>query len=222
MKHRATLVVSVGLALCPLQAITALPATPVKTPVMPTVALNRLLAGNLRFAEGRPIHPDNHILRREALVEGQEPIAAILSCSDSRVPPDTIFDTGLGEIFAVRVAGNTVDPLGDQSLQYAVKQLHTPLIMVLGHDSCGAVTAAVEAYPKQDAGTMLKNIYPAVAAAMNETGDRVSNAINANVLGMVKELEAEPAFAEYIKKGKLRIVGARYNLATGKVELLTP
>jgi|SRR5277367_2701190 len=191
------------------------------TEVTPEAALQELIAGNQRFVSGQPTHPDDHKLQREDLTQSQAPIAAILSCSDSRVPPEGVFDQGLGTLFIVRVAGNTADLLGEQSLGYAVIHLHTPLIVVLGHDSCGAVKAAADAYPKLGVGPMLSNIYPAIRAAHDETGDPVSNAIDANVINQVKLLSHYPPFAERIESGKLKIVGARYNLTTGQVKFLT-
>jgi len=191
------------------------------TEVTPESALQELIAGNKRFIAGQPTHPDDHKLSRTDLISGQAPIAAILACSDSRVPPDTIFDQGPGTLFMVRVAGNTADLLGEQSLGYAIVHLHTPLIVVLGHDSCGAVKAAVTAYPKLGVGPMLSNIYPAIRSSHDETGDPVSNAINANVVNQVELLSNYAPFAERIKSGKLKIVGARYSLSTGQVNFLT-
>lgn len=113
-------------------------------PVMtPTEALKQLMAGNRRFQSDQTTHPLLHSQRRGELVGGQSPFAVILSCSDSRVPPELIFDQGLGGLFVVRVAGNTVTRAGLESIDYAVSQLGTPLIVVLGHDSCGAVKGAI-------------------------------------------------------------------------------
>jgi carbonic anhydrase len=187
----------------------------------PAAALEELLEGNHRFVSGTPLHPDDHSLRREKLLEGQNPIAAILSCSDSRVPPEAVFDQGLGVLFTVRVAGNTVDEIGLQSLEYAVSHLHTPLIIVMGHDSCGAVQAAVNAYPKLGVGPMIANIYPAIVSVHNRAGSLLDNAINANVINQVKLLAAYQPFAQRISQGELQVVGMRYNLKSGEVRLLT-
>jgi carbonic anhydrase len=185
----------------------------------PAEALRTIMEGNARFASDHLMHPNRGDIRRRQLASGQNPFVAVLSCSDSRVPPEIVFDQGLGDIFVVRVAGNTVDQLGLQTLAYGVEHLGTGLILVLGHDSCGAVKAAVETYPKPDAGVMLTNIYPAVAATKDQPGDPVSNAIDRNVVLMVAQLKAAPVFAARVKDGRLMIVGGRYNLETGKVTI---
>lgn len=183
----------------------------------PAEALRTILEGNARFASDHLAHPNRDDIRRAHVATGQNPFVAVLSCSDSRVPPEIVFDQGLGDIFVVRVAGNTVDQLGLQTLAYGVEHLGVGLIVVLGHDSCGAVKAAVETYPKPDAGVMLTNIYPAVAATKDKPGDPVSNAINRNVMLMVAQLKAAPVFAGRVKDGSLLIVGGRYNFETGKI-----
>ncbi len=185
----------------------------------PAEALRTIMEGNQRFVSGHLLHPNRGDLRRSHVAKGQRPFVAVLSCSDSRVPPEIIFDQGLGDIFVVRVAGNTVDALGLQTLAYAVEHLGTSLILVLGHDACGAVQAAVASYPKPDVGVMLTNIYPAVAATHNQPGDAVSNAIDSNVMLMVKQLTAAPVFGDRVKDGRLMIVGGRYHLDSGKVTI---
>jgi carbonic anhydrase len=171
-------------------------AAPAASRMSPTEALRTLMEGNQRFAAS--------------------------SYSDSRVPPEIIFDQGLGDVFVVRVAGNTIDQLGLQTLAYGVEHLGTSLILVLGHDSCGAVKAAVETYPKPDVGVMLTNIYPAVEATRNRPGDAVSNAIDRNVELMVAQLKASPTLADRVRDGRLAIVGGRYNLKSGKVTIFQP
>jgi carbonic anhydrase len=180
-------------------------------------ALKQLMDGNARYVQGQPERSD-----QRPSAAPQHPIAAILSCSDSRVPPELIFDRGVGSLFIVRAAGNTCDRLGVQSLEYAVAHLGTRLIVVMGHDQCGAVDAALKTYPKRDVGPMLENIYPAVRAAKSGSGDAFSNAIDENAMLVAKRLEQEPAFASAIKSGKLKIVAARYALDTGKVKILSP
>lgn len=197
----------------------AIAAPPAAARIKPADALKTVMEGNARFASDHLVHPNRDDLRRMHLAKGQNPFVAVLSCSDSRVPPEIVFDQGLGDVFVVRVAGNTVDQLGLQTLAYGVEHLGTGLIVVLAHDSCGAVNAAVESYPKADAGVMLTNIYPAIAATRDAPGDRVSNAIDRNVVLMVTQLKASPVFADRVKDGRLMIVGGRYNLATGKVAL---
>ena len=186
----------------------------------PDAALKTIMEGNQHFVAGQLAHPNRTDLRRIHVALRQNPFVAVLSCSDSRVPPEIIFDQGLGDIFVVRVAGNTIDPLGLQSLDYAVEHLGVTLILVLGHDRCGAVGAAVSSYPKPDVGVMLRNIYPAVRATEGQPGDAVSNTIDMNAKLMVAHLESEPAFAQRIKDHRLMIVGGRYHFETGKVTIL--
>jgi carbonic anhydrase len=183
--------------------------------VSPEQALQRLLDGNQRYVSGKPIHPDSR-----PSDAAQHPVAVVLSCSDSRVPPEIIFDQGVGSLFVVRAAGNTYDQLALESIEYAIGHLGTNLILVIGHDQCGAVSGAVKAYPDASAGPMLKNIYPAVAATQSVTGDKISNAIDENAILVAKRLSQEPALAQAIAAGKLKITPARYRLASGQVEML--
>jgi carbonic anhydrase len=187
-------------------------------------ALTRLMAGNERFQNDKTSHPLLHSMRREELVGGQSPFAVILSCSDSRVPPELIFDEGLGGLFVVRIAGNTVTRAGLESIEYAVTQLDTNVIVVLGHDECGAVKGAIgECSSKADAGLpeILANICPAVDLARKKSADNLdSRAIDLNVIGQVKILTQSPPFRKRVADGSLKILGARYNLQTGKVEIL--
>jgi carbonic anhydrase len=183
--------------------------------VTPGKALQVLLDGNRRYVQGRVEHPG-----QRPSDAPQHPLAAVLSCSDSRVPPEIIFDQGIGNLFVVRVAGNTYDRLALQSIEYAVGHLGTTLIMVIGHDQCGAVTAAVKEYPHPDAGPMLTNIYPAVREALRHPGDEVSNAVDANAILVTGKLEQEPELAERVRGGQLKIQPARYILRTGEVRLL--
>src|SRR6266481_8038480 len=149
--------------------------------VDPAAALQHLLDGNARYVRGDAKRP--HQRPSDA---PQHPLAVVLSCSDSRVPPEILFDQGVGDLFVVRAAGNTYDQLGLQTIAYAVEHLGTRLIVVMGHDQCGAVTAAVKQYPRP-AGPMLENIYPAVKAAKQSPGDPVSNAISENAILIARE-----------------------------------
>jgi carbonic anhydrase len=178
-------------------------------------ALQRLLAGNQRYVNNAAQHPE-----QRPSDDPQHPVAAILSCSDSRVPPEIIFDQGIGSLFVTRVAGNTYTALVLESLEYAVKKLGVRLIIVMGHDQCGAVGAALQSYPERMAGPMLKNIYPAVKAAKAESGDKLTNTINANAELVAKALAGEATFAPLIRSRELTIVRARYALASGKVIIL--
>jgi carbonic anhydrase len=183
--------------------------------VPPDKALQELLDGNQRYVSNAAQHPD-----QRPSAESQHPIAAVLSCADSRVPPEIIFDQGVGTIFVTRVAGNTYNALVLESLEYAVKNLGVRLIVVMGHDQCGAVDAALKTYPERMAGTMLKNIYPAVKAAKNMSGDRLTNTINANAELVAKRLAGEAAFAPLVRSGELKVIAARYGLASGRVIVL--
>jgi len=179
-------------------------------------ALKQLLEGNSRYVQDHAQRPD-----QRPSAAAQHPIAVILSCSDSRVPPEIIFDSGVGTLFVVRAAGNTADRLGVQTIEYAVAHLGTRLIVVMGHDQCGAVGAAVKTYPKEHVGPMLENIYPAVRATQSKTGAAISNAIDENAILVAKKLSEDPALASHVKSGDLKIVPARYALDSGKVTILS-
>lgn len=181
----------------------------------PATALKLLLEGNHRYTANRAEHPD-----QRPSDSPQHPLAVILSCSDSRVPPEIMFDQGVGKLFVVRLAGNTYDPLALQSIEYAVNYLGTALIMVVGHDQCGAVTTAVKAHPDPNAGPMLTNIYAAIRETRGQAGDEVSKTIDVNAVLVASKLAQEPALAEKVKSGELAIQPARYTLRTGAVKLL--
>jgi carbonic anhydrase len=195
-----------------------------KAGVSPDEALTRLKDGNLRFIKGgrRPI---NLTQERNALVKGQQPYAIVLSCSDSRVPPEIIFDETLGKLFVVRVAGNVADPITLGSVEYAVEHLGAKLIMVLGHQSCGAVKATLDgghAPPNIEA--LLHLIQPAVDKAKAQHLDPAATfdaAIVENVrLQMHQAVEKSEVLHEVVEKKQVRIVGAVYSLVTGQVEML--
>jgi carbonic anhydrase len=185
-------------------------------------ALARLMEGNKRYVRHKEQHPDESLGRRKELETGQHPFAVILGCADSRVPPELLFDQGLGDLFVIRVAGNLVDDDVLGSIEYAVEHLDTKLIMVLGHEKCGAVSAAVEG---GDAPGHLKAlveaIQPSVDATRNDPGDRVHNCVIANARRVAGQIRAsEPVLKEAIDKGGLKVVAADYALDTGKVNLL--
>jgi len=212
-------------AVCVLGAARVFAAADAGIPGMSSAeALTRLMAGNERFQNDKTSHPLLHSERREELVGGQSPFAVILSCSDSRVPPELIFDQGLGGLFVVRIAGNTVTRAGLESIDYAVSHLGTNLIMVLGHDKCGAVIGAVGECPSKPAAELpeiFANICPAVELARKKNADDLqASAIDLNVTEQVKILKQSPLFKKRVADGSIKIVGARYNLQSGKVELL--
>jgi len=192
-------------------------------------ALARLLEGNKRYVEGNLVQPRRRPEDFKALAEGQAPLAVIVACADSRVAPDLLFDQGVGDLFVVRVAGNVVSsggPAVTGSIEYAVAELGVRLVMVLGHSQCGAVKAAIKHLEAKDAlpgsiGELVDAIKPAVLAAKRNPGDLLDNAIKANVERGVTRLKGlEPILAGAVRLGKVRIVGANYDLRTGKVMVL--
>ena len=191
----------------------------------PDQALELLREGNRTFVAGEHTSVLTGAARRHALAGGQSPFAAFVSCADSRVAPDLLFNRGLGEIFVVRNAGNTVDTAALGSLEYAVAMLKVPLVVVLGHESCGAVSAAASVVNDNatfpDAiGPMVEPIIPAVLAARQDAGNLVDNAIRANVGRQVRQLRTLPAdtLRTPMAAGSLRIVGATYDLDEGMVD----
>ena len=196
-------------------------APPAAAVADPDRAVQRLMGGNERFVAGKRMVPDEP-KRRQELAQSQKPIAVVVSCSDSRVPPEIVFDQDLGDLFVVRTAGNVVGDLELGSIEYAVEHLGTPLIVVLGHQRCGAVTAAVKGGEAEGhIAAIVKAIAPAVAESKGQSGDAVDNAIRANVRDLVRQLRtSEPVLSHFAHDGKLKIVGGRYDLDTGKVELL--
>jgi carbonic anhydrase len=197
----------------------------------PTAALRRLTDGNARFAAGKSIHPDLRAARRMSLIGGQQPFATILACSDSRVGPELIFDQGLGDIFVIRVAGNVVDDAGLGSIEYSVVHLGVPLIMVLGHERCGAVTAAVEALAghadKEDQNTKIGAlaglIVPAAKAVPADAPDKVDAAVLLNARRSAHLiLTTSEAVGERVKAGRLLVVSGRYSLHNGRVSDIQP
>ena len=187
-------------------------------------ALSRLLNGDKRFVAGKSEEPTGAALveRRHALAKDQKPFAVILGCSDSRVPPELIFDVTLGDIFVVRTAGEVVDAIVLGSLEYAIEHLGTKLIVVLGHERCGAVTAAVSgATDTGDIPDVLKAISPAVEETKGQSGDAIENAVRANARDIARRLKSSgPIIAPRVQSGEVKIIAAYYSLDTGQVELL--
>jgi carbonic anhydrase len=192
-------------------------------------ALKRLLDGNQSYVSNR-LTIENAIgpATRRALAEGQQPYAVILSCSDSRVPPEIIFDKGPGAIFVVRVAGNVSDPIIVGSIEYAVEHLGSTLIMVLGHSRCGAVTAAVDGagHEPGNIGAILETIAPAVELARKDKegaakSELVEAAADINIKLTAQSLvEKSPLIRSLVDSGKIKIVKAKYDLHDGTVKLL--
>ncbi len=192
--------------------------------VSPDEALKRLIQGNTRFVSGHMTHvaPGHVAEARRAVAKGQMPFAIIVGCSDSRVGPESVFDQGLGDIFVVRTAGEVVDATALGSIEYAVGHLGSSLIVVLGHERCGAVSAAVSVTKEPGhIGAVLKAIEPAVEQTKGKPGDPVENAVRAQAIDVAKQLQnAKPILAERVQSGKLKIVAARYDLDSGEVEFL--
>jgi len=193
--------------------------------------LRRLLEGNQRFVKGEATGPRRTPEDFRPLAAGQRPGAIILGCADSRVPPELIFDQGVGDLFIVRVAGNVVSPSGAAlvkgSIEYGVAELGTPLVMVLGHSDCGAIKAAIKHMDDHDAlpgaiAELVNRLRPAVAKAKGMSGDRLDNTIRANVSLSVSVLRTlRPVVAPAVAGGRVRVVGAVYDLRSGGVALTT-
>lgn len=205
----------------------AAPAVPPKPQnvISPDEALERLLKGNRRYVEGAAKRRD-FTAGRPALVAGQNPFAAVLSCADSRVAPEYVFDTGRGDLFVCRVAGNFANTESIASLEYGVAVLGVPFILVLGHENCGAVSSTISAvrngtkYPGHIP-SLVKAIRPAVEAELHESGDLLANSTRENVLLAVEKLKAcGPILKEAVAKGKLKIGGGVYELGSGRVKLV--
>jgi carbonic anhydrase len=192
-------------------------------------ALARLIAGNDRFVSGKPTNQGRTSARLVEVVEHQDPFAIILGCSDSRVSPEIVFDQGVGDLFVVRVAGNTaIDPVLLGSIEYSVEALGSVLLMVLGHENCGAVKGALSeaqkgtVYPG-DIGSFLSPVVPAAqSVATLPAAAQLDGAIKQNVLNQVQLLNSSPAILQpAVTAGQLKVVGAQYTLGTGKVTILT-
>ena len=188
----------------------------------PDAALQKLMEGNQRFAQHHPQYPDQSQARLQEVAQAQHPFVTILSCADSRVPAEIVFDQGIGDIFDVRIAGNIAIPEAIGSIEYAVVLLGTPVLMVLGHERCGAVTAAVQNQALLgDISSFVKAIKPAVERVKDQSGDAVENAVVANVQYQIERLKRSPLLSERLQSGKLKIVGGRYDLDTGSVTIVT-
>jgi carbonic anhydrase len=189
----------------------------------PDGALQKLMEGNQRYVEHLMRRPHQSQARLQEVSQSQHPFVTILSCADSRVLPEMIFDRGIGDIFDVRVAGNIATPEVLGSIEYAVALLETPVLMVLGHERCGAVTAAVksESLANSQIESFVKAIKPSVERIKEQSGDLVDNAVIANVQDQIEKLKISPILSDRLESGKLQIVGGRYDLDTGKVTIIT-
>ncbi len=188
--------------------------------------LEKLLNGNKRYAEQHPIHPDQTLERLRALKKGQEPFAVVVSCSDSRVPPELIFDQGLGDLFVIRTAGNVIGDYELGSIEYAVEHLKTSLVLVLGHENCGAVSAFIE-HKHDTLSNHIQAIVNYLKAEKEEMildenrPDYLTAAVRANVIHGVNLLtSAAPVLKELVEKKEIQIVGAVYDLDDGQITLI--
>jgi carbonic anhydrase len=185
-------------------------------------ALQVLLTGNKRFLSGKLEHPNHCEESRKGLVSGQEPIAVVLACADSRVPPVDIFDQGLGDLFVLRVAGNIINDHILGSIEYAVSHLHTPLVVVMGHSSCGAVGAVAQGVKL---GGHIASLTPSIEAALKKAKGQEGHWTNNAAKELAKTTaqrikESEPIVADLVNEGKVLVVATYYDLSTGEVMLL--
>lgn len=216
-----------AIAVAPLGAVAQQEKQPPKPEnvLSPADALARLMEGNQRYVQGVAKRHD-FLAEREALEGGQNPFAGILSCADSRIAPEYAFDSARGDLFVVRVAGNFLNPDNLASFEFAVAVLGAPLLMVLGHESCGAVKSTISSI--QDKTTLpgylpslVAGLTPAVNAARDVPGDLLKNATEANVRLNVEALKkAPPIISAAVDEGRVKVVGAIYRLSSGAVELI--
>ena len=224
MKTRRMIVVAAATVLATLAGADGGPGS--GTRYTSTDALDLLMAGNVRYSSGMPEHRNTGAARIAETSTGQAPFAVVLTCADSRVPAELVFDRGIGDIFVVRVAGNTSGPFQAGSIEYAVEHLGSPLIVVMGHSGCGAVKAAASGGDAHgNIGAILAPIAPAIAEARTRsesTGDDLTEtAVRCNVMRSISDLiVSSPAIAAQVEGGAVRLVGAVYDISTGRVEWL--
>jgi carbonic anhydrase len=195
------------------------PAPPSK--ITSDEALKRLMEGNQRFVSNKKKHPNQDTARLKEVAAGQKPFAAILSCADSRVPSEIVFDQGLGDLFVCRVAGNVATPEEIGSLEFGTAVLGAKVLLVMGHERCGAVEATLKgaSVPGQ-IGSLLDAIRPSLAKAKGLAGDPLENACKANITYQMEQLKKSPVLTDLITAGKLKIVGGYYDLDLGTVSLI--
>lgn len=193
-----------------------------KEDMTPDQALQRLMEGNQRFVKGKRENPRQNMARLTEVAKGQNPFASILGCADSRFPSEIIFDQGFGDLFVCRVAGNIATPEEIGSLEFGSLVLGSKVIMVIGHEKCGAVDATIKgAQVPGRIASLLDAIKPAVERSSNQTGDQLENAVKANVLYQIETLTASPVISELIEEDKLKVVGGYYDLDSGTVTMVS-
>jgi carbonic anhydrase len=221
----ATMTGTAALAAAPGAPTGPAPAKGGKTLLTPDQALALLKEGNRKFLTDSPVRAAVGRQRRLEIAQSQAPFAVYVTCSDSRVSPELLFGRGLGELFIIRNAGNTVDTVALGSIEYAVAELGVPLVVVMGHERCGAVAAAASVVRNNTTfpgaiGRMVEPIIPAVLKAQAQSGDLVENSIRENVRRVVNQLRTgtDPLLLDPQRRGKLKVVGAYYDLDTGTVD----
>jgi carbonic anhydrase len=221
--NRRTITAGLGLVALGAAAPWRVLADAPQNDISPDAALRRLMDGNDRFVAGKSMTRDP-VAGRAATAKAQYPIAAILGCADSRAAPETVFDQGIGDLFVVRIAGNYLDTDNLASLEFAVAVLKVPLIVVLGHSSCGAVKAAVAEItdPQPLPGhiwDIADAVRPGIEAVVKAGGD-LDRAIGANVdYNVARIAAAQPVLAEAVKAGRIKVAGGVYDLASGRVAM---
>jgi len=196
--------------------------------ISPQEALKKLVDGNERFATGNSTHPNRCDETKNALLKEQKPFVAVLACSDSRVPVEIIFDAGLGDIFAVRTAGHVLSREVMGSLEYAVKSLGVKLVMILGHENCGAVNTAIQTYQNksyddlsENLQSIMNHIYPAIEKVECDNDDFLNSSVKSNIYYQLEDLIKKDSYIkQQSENGKIAVVGAMYSLTTGKVKIL--
>jgi carbonic anhydrase len=188
-------------------------------------AMRLLLRGNGRWAAGTPTHPHVSLARRAEAAQAQSPFAVILSCIDSRVPPELIFDRGIGDVFVVRTAAQTLDAVPLGSIRFGPTVLGTPLVFVLGHQRCGAVTAATEVLQRPDPvpgplHSVVEALRPAYDAARQQSGDLVDNVVRSHTRLTVDVLVADAVLRDLVRQDRLMVVGGYYSLDSGEVHVI--
>jgi carbonic anhydrase len=205
---------------------TAAAAAPAGRAMTPAAALAELAAGNARYARDAAVNCNRNYHRRAEVSGAQAPFAIVLGCSDSRVPPEVVFDRRLGELFVVRLAGNIADDDALGSMEYAIEHFAPALLLVLGHEKCGAVAATVDALkagsePSGFVGSIVKKIMPAARRALGEPGNTLHDAIRENVRDAVANIRAQSTVARAAERtGALAVAGATYDLGDGRVTFL--
>ena len=185
-----------------------------------TNGISRLLEGNKRFMNGDLLHPNRTLERRQETNFEQEPYAVIVSCSDSRVSPEIIFDEGIGDLFVVRLAGNVVDSTAKESIEFAIHALHSSTILILGHENCGAVNAVLQKQDK-DIPNIASLISPSIQNKKSHSSkSRLEEAIKSNATNIRKKLSQDPDFKRLIDEKKLQVFSGYYHLKSGEVEIL--